>query len=501
VENQSTEPGPVLGTGSATPSRPANSNQTASPPAGPDQAVPHWAWGVLALFFMMHLLDSVDPWLLAAVLPQVRTELKLSVAQAGWLSTVMLLGLAATSLSIGYLADRLRRPRLLALGFAFSSLATVATGLARSFDQIQVARALVGVGGATFVVVALTILMDLFPRAVRARVLAVFFLAVPVGAALGLGLGVAFARLTSWQTAFLGVGAPGLLLALVALVLPDPVRGRGEGIDIQRLRLHEQVGPSREDYVDLMVNSSFTYSVFGITFSSFALAGLLYWAPAFLTDAKGLTEAQADSPLGLTFLGAAILGTVAGGWLADWASKANPRALFVLPGLALFVAIPSVLVAIYGRSVPWIFGGLFLAEAVMFMNIVPCYTIIAGVVMPNMRAVACGAALASTHLLGDIWSPALMGWVIDMFGQGDSMATIFGRGLTALGAVPVVQPGRDPENLTAGMLVVIPALLISGIVLLSGSRHLPREMALMLAKLRAAPRRRVTTGPGMGQRA
>ena len=99
------------------------------------------------------------------------------------------------------------------------------------------------------------------------------------------------------------------------------------------------------------------------------------------------------------------------------------------------------------------------------------------------------AALASIHLLGDIWSPTLMGWAVDTFGQTDSMATIFGRALTAIGATPVVQPGRDPENLTAGMLVVIPALLISGIVLLAGSRHLPREMALMLAKLRAIPSR------------
>ena len=295
-------------------------------------------------------------WLLAAVLPQISEELNLSETQAGWLSTVLLLGLAAASPPVGYLADRMRRPRLLAMGFAVWSVATVATGLARSYDQLQLARALVGVGGAIFAVVALTILMDLFPRSVRARALAVFFLAVPLGAALGLSVGAAFARVTAWQTAFLAVGAPGLLLALVALVLPDPVRGSSEGVDIQRLRLHERVGPSREDYVDLMVNSSYTYSVFGITFSSFALAGLVYWSPTFLTVAKGLTDAQADSPLGLTFLGAAILGTAAGGWLADWSTKSNPRALFVVPGLAMLAAIPFVLAAIYGRSVPWISG-------------------------------------------------------------------------------------------------------------------------------------------------
>jgi MFS family permease len=446
---------------------------------------------VLAIFFVMYLLDSIDQWLLPAVLPQVSQELSLSEIEGGWLWTVYLLGLAVTCPLIGYLADRLRRPRLLALGFAVWSLATVASGLARTYDQIQVARALVGVGSAIFGVVALTMLMDLFPRTIRALAFAVFFLAVPLGAALALSLGAAFASVTSWQTTFLAVGAPGFPLAIAALLLPEPVRGLSEGIEFERLRLHEQVGPSREDYVDLMVNSSYTYSVFGITFSSFALAGLLYWAPTFLTVAKGFAKAQADSRLGLTFLGAAILGTAAGGWLAAWSSKVKVRALFVGPGLAMVGAIGCALAAIYGRNVPWIFGGLFLAEFAIFLNVVPCYTILASVVMPNMRAVGCGAALASMHLLGDIWSPAVMGWVVDTFGQADSMATAFGKALSALGAVPVAQPGRDPENLTAGMLVVIPALLIAGIVLLSGSRHLPREMALMLAKLRAVPSRRV----------
>jgi predicted MFS family arabinose efflux permease len=455
-------------------------------------AVPRWAWGVLLLLFAMHLLDSVDRWLLAGILPDVRHDLELSETQAGWLSTILLLGLAAACPPLGYLVDRLRRPRILAVGFAVWSLATVSTGLARSYGPIQLARALVGVGSAAFVVSALTILMDLFPRRIRARALAVFFLAVPCGVALALSLGVALAHVTSWQTAFLVVGAPGLLLALLALAVPDPTRGSTEEVDIERLRLHERVGPSREDYIDLMVNSSYTYSVFGITFSSFALAGLVFWSKTFLSVGKGLAEAQLDSSLGLTFLAAAILGTAAGGWLADRSSKLGPRSLFLVPGLAMLAAIPCVLTAIYARSLPWILGGLFLAEGAMFLNVVPCFTILSVVVMPNMRAVACAVALAAVHLLGDFWSPLLMDWVIDTFGQADSMATGFGNALAALGAVPVAQPGRDPENLTAGMLVVIPALLISGIVLLSGARHLPREMALMLAKLRAAPSRRIT---------
>jgi MFS transporter, Spinster family, sphingosine-1-phosphate transporter len=489
VDKSSALPGPDLPPDAG----PATNSDKPVKTRGPALEAPtasRFAWSVLVLFVGMHVLDTANRWLLLGALSQqeARNEITLSEDQLGWLSTVLLLGLAGASVPIGFLVDRLNRPRLLAIGVAVWSMATVSTGLARSYDQLQVARALVGAGGAAFTLVALTMLMDLFPRRVRARVLAIFYLAVPVGVFLGLSVGAALASVTSGQTAFLAVGAPGLLLALLALTLRDPVRGLSEGIDEERLRLHERVGPSQEDYVDLMVNSSYTYSVFGLTFSSFALAGLVYWSPTFLTVAKGLTEAQADSPLSLTFLGAAVLGTVAGGWLADWALRSKPRALFVVPGLAMLFAIPSVVLAIYGTRPPVIFGGLFVTEAIMFMNVIPCFTIISTVVMPNMRAVACGAALAAVHLLGDIWSPTLMHWLVDTFGQRDSMATPFGNALAALGAVPVTQPGRDPENLTAGMLAVVPALLISGSVLLAGARHLPREMALMLAKLRAAPR-------------
>ena len=112
----------------------------------------------------------------------------LSESQAGWLPTVVLLALAISSPLIGYVVDRFNRPRLLALGFALWSLARVSTGLGRTNDQMQLARALVGVGGAISAVIALSLIMDLFPRTIRARALAVYFVAVPVGAALALEL-------------------------------------------------------------------------------------------------------------------------------------------------------------------------------------------------------------------------------------------------------------------------------------------------------------------------
>ncbi len=281
-----------------------------------------------------------------------------------------------------------------------------------------------------------------------------------------------------------------MFLALGALAMPEPVRGTSEGVEEQRLRLHERVGPSREDYIDLMVNSSFNYSVFGLAFSMFAFGGLVFWLPNFFMVVHEISTARVGYWLALVVPAAMIVGMVSGGWLAEWYSRRDPRALFLVPGSAMLGSIPFLLLAIFGRGEAVICLGVFAAIALMFTHAGPCYAIIASVVMPNMRGVACAVALAATVLLGNIWSPSLMGWIADTFGQPDTMATPFGRALAAIGAVPRAQPGHDPENLTAALLIAVPVLLIAGVVLLSGARHLPREMALMRAKLRAVPTRR-----------
>jgi sugar phosphate permease len=224
-----------------------------------------------------------------------------------------------------------------------------------------------------------------------------------------------------------------------------------------------------------------------MTFYTFAIGGLAYWLPTFLTVAKGIESVEATKLLGLTTVAASVVGMSLGGWLADHLAKRNPRALFVVPGVALIAAVPFTLLAIYGQSKTAIYAGIFLSEALMFINTGPCNAVIANVVMPNMRAAAYAISTFVLHFLGDIWSPTLMGWVADFFGHDDAMASGFGQLLAAVGALPTIRPGGDSENLTAGMLVVVPAIFLAGVVLLVGARHLPREMALMLARLKARP--------------
>jgi predicted MFS family arabinose efflux permease len=429
-------------------------------------------------------------------MPDVQREFHVNDARAGLLATYFLISYSIFGVVTGYLGDRMRRTYLLGVGIGIWSLATFGSGLARSYNQLALARSMLGIGEATYGVIAPTILLDLFGRQERARVLSWFYVAMPLGTALGTVIGGYVADRYSWHMAFFVVGVPAVLAAAAAPFLPEPVRGASEGVEEGRLRAQEQAGASREDYRDLMVNSSYTYSVFGMTAYTFAIGGLLVWVPSFLISTRGMPKLYATSRLGLVTLFAALAGMSIGGWASDRLARTNPRALFVVPGLAMLASIPFLLVAMLARDHATIFAGIFLAEALMFVNTGPCNAIIGHVVAPNMRAAAYAIAIASQHFLGDIWSPWLIGEVSVLCGKADTMASAIGPVLTRLGAVPTRLPGYpEPRNLLAGLLIVVPAVFLSGLVLLTGARHLPREMALMLARLRATPRSPAATPP------
>ena len=454
-------------------------------------APPRWAMTTFVVLFAMNLLDYLDRNVLMSIAPQVKGEMGLSNLQWGMLTSIFLVSYSIFSPVMGWMGDRYRRTWLLSAGIGVWSLATVGGGLARSFGHLALARSILGIGEATYGVIAPTILLDLFPREQRARLMSAFYLAMPIGSALGIGLGSAIATRWNWHLAFFLVGAPGLVAAFGVLFLPEPVRGASEAVDPDRLEAHERAGARREDYLDLMVNSSYTYSVFGMAAYTFAIGGMLVWVPNYLFSTRGFAQGRAGTMLaGVTF-GAAVLGMSVGGWIADRLAKARPQALFLVPGVAMIASIPFVLLALFATSEPTIYAAIFAAETLMFINTGPCNAIIANVVQPNLRAAAYAIAIFAVHFLGDIWSPTLIGKTADLFGDPETMASTIGQTLKSIGAVPTRVAGQAPENIVAGLLVVVPALLLSGIVLLAGARHLPREMALMRAKLKASPRRSV----------
>jgi MFS transporter, Spinster family, sphingosine-1-phosphate transporter len=455
--------------------------------------LPRWAKTTFGILFVIHLLDYLDRNILTSLQPQIRqavSGMNGDDANARWgmLATVFLVSFSLFSPVMGWLGDRYRRTWFLAAGVGVWSLATVGSGLARDYSHLVLARSLLGIGEATYGVIATTILCDLFRSDQRSRMMSAFYLAMPLGAAMGIVLGPIIAKnFGGWHNAFFVVGAPGLVAALIVLFLPEPIRGATEGVDTKRLLEQERAGTTREDYIDLMVNSSYTYSVFGMAAYTFAIGGLLVWIPAYLFNTRLIDQEKATQYLGAVTLAASIIGMTTGGWLADRLAKTRPGALFLVPGLAMLGSIPFVILALLSTNHAVIFASIFAAEALMFVNTGPCMAIVANVVQPNLRAAAFAISYAAAHFLGDIWSPLLIGKAADLFGQADTMKSSIGQVLMAIGAVPTQKPGQHPENIVAGLLIVVPALILSGVVFLAGARHLPREMALMKAKLKAPP--------------
>jgi len=449
---------------------------------------PRWAMTTFVVLFAMNLLDYLDRSVLMSMQPQIKDDFRISNAQWGLLTTVFLISYSVVSPLMGWLGDRYRRNRLLGFGVGVWSLATLASGLASSYGHLIWARSFLGIGEATYGVIAPTILLDLFSRQQRSRLMSAFYLAMPLGTALGMKVGAYIATKHTWHLAFFVVGLPSLIAAAAAFFLPEPVRGASEGVAEDRLRAHEQAGATREDYIDLMVNSSYTYSVFGMAMYTFAIGGMLVWVPVYLVNTRQIEQNRAMTSLGLATLVASIVGMSLGGWLADRMAKTRPQALFLVPGIAMLASIPFVVLALFSTSEKLIFGAILAAETLMFINTGPCNAIIANVVQPNLRAAAFAISIFAIHFLGDIWSPTLIGKAADWLGDPLTMASSYGKLLKSIGAVPTQVSDHPPENIVAALLIVVPALLLSAIVLLAGARHLPREMALMQAKLRAAPK-------------
>ena len=293
-----------------------------SPKPAAAGAMPRLAKTTFVVLFAIHLLDYVDRNILTSIQPQIRAAIrgmngKDANARWGMLATAFLVSFSLFSPVMGWLGDRYRRMWLLAAGVGLWSLATVGSGLATDYSHMLLARSLLGIGEATYGVIATTILFDLFRPDQRSRLMSAFYLAMPIGSAMGIILGPIIANKYGWHNAFFLVGAPGLIAAILVLFLPEPIRGATEGVDARRLKEQEAAGTSREDYVDLMVNSSYTYSVFGMSMYTFAIGGLLVWIPSYLFNTRMIEQEHATRYLGLVTLAAAIIGMTAGGWLAD----------------------------------------------------------------------------------------------------------------------------------------------------------------------------------------
>jgi MFS family permease len=268
---------------------------------------------VLALLTALNLLNFIDRYVLAAVLPKVRDTLHLSNFVSGLMATVFLAGYFLTSPIFGVLGDRMRRTWLITFGIVVWSIATFASGLAQGATSMLVCRALVGVGEASFTAIAPTLIDDVTPKDKKGKYLAIFYVAQPIGAALGYLLGGALEKAYGWRAAFYFAGGPGLVLALTCLLIAEPDRGVREKADV------------RKAFGELWASRQYRRAILGYCAYTFAIGGFSYWAPTFLSDTFHIDLAKANFRFGLLTVVGGAIGTFVGGSFADRMQKTRGR--------------------------------------------------------------------------------------------------------------------------------------------------------------------------------
>ena len=357
----------------------------------------------LALLTALNLLNYVDRSVLFAVQPLVQAEFHLTNAQLGYLTSAFLAFYMVAAPFTGPLADRYSRKVIIAIGAFFWSGLTLLTAVTHSYQALLVRHTLVGIGEASFVTIAPTFVADLFPEEKRGRILGVFYLAIPVGTALGYVLGGNLGERFGWRFPFYIAAVPGFLLAMMMLFIPEPPRGQFDS-------MRETV--ERGTIKGLIRNPAFWTATLGMAMMTFALGGIQVWMPTFLSTMRGYSLKAANQLFGGIIVLDGTLASLAGGWLGDHLLPRTKGAYYMVSAISMALGVPVMIIALFARGRAMV-PGILVAAFFLLLNTAPLNAALINSVSAHIRATAIAFNIFIIHLLGDVPSPTLMGWIAD----------------------------------------------------------------------------------------
>jgi predicted MFS family arabinose efflux permease len=373
----------------------------------------------LAVLFLVNVLNFYDRQALNAVLEPLRREFSLSDTQLGGLVTLFTVVFAVAGLPLGKLADTHSRRRLLAGGIAVWTGLTALAGQASSYAMLLGTRLGVGIGEAVCTPAATSWIGDLVPPQRRARAMAIFMMAVPVGGMLSFAIGGPVAQAHGWRAALTLAAIPGLVLVPAVLWLREPVR----------------TVTAIEDQPRVILPPTFWWIAASGAVVNFALYSFSTFLPAFLTRYHGMSVAQAGVWSGIGtgvsgIMGASIAATAGDRvrnrlWLAAAASLAAAGPIFAAIRMPAGSAAAAVWLAMTGYGLLQMYYGLV-------------YAAIQDIVRPENRGRAMAAYFVVTYLGGASWGPLATGRLSDFLAHRSGLGGEAARAIGLHNAMYVV---------------------------------------------------------------
>ena len=391
-----------------------------------------YAYYALAVLLAANFLNYTDRFLISAVGPLVQEHFKLSEARFGGLSSVFTIGYLVASPFVGLLSDRYNRPKILAVCVFVWSLATAGTALSRNYTHLVWARIFTGVGEAGCLSVGPALVADYFPKAMRGKMLSIFYAGMPLGSAAGYILGGQLGgRQYKFGLPFLIAAIPGFVIMMLVQTLREPRLGAVEGVDLQK----EAAEPaSWKTYLDLARNRTFILIVLALATVTFLIMPLVFFFPHYFVAVKHVELDRATLLIGIVAFMAGVGGNLLSGYLGDRLAARTPRAYTQLACLTLAAGIPFLFVTLLSHR-PLVYAfALFGGMLSFFMYLPLLNTQIANITTTHNRATAFAFTVTAMHLIGDAVSPTVFVIVADRIGgvqihEGREIAATAAHGL------------------------------------------------------------------------
>ena len=378
----------------------------------------------LLLLTSLNLLNYADRNVLFAVQPLVQGEFHINKEQIGFLTSAFLICYMIAAPFVGPLADRYSRKVIISVGAIFWSGLTLLTAVTHTYRELLVRHTLVGIGEATFVTIAPTFVADLFVEEKRGRILGIFYLAIPVGSAAGYLLGGHLAPLHGWRFPFYIAAAPGFLIAIAVLFLKEPPRGQFDTLKEAPPATIDRTGSWLRDafrvvisnlkylWVHLGKNPAFLMATLGMAMMTYCLGGIQVWMPQFLYSERHYTLEAANFKFGIIVVVDGILASLLGGWLGDYLLPRMKSSYYFVSAVSMALGVPFLILALFvpGRTM---IPAIAVAAFFLLFNTSPLNAAVINSVGAHIRATALAVNIFIIHILGDVPSPTMIGWVAD----------------------------------------------------------------------------------------
>ncbi len=421
---------------------------------------------VLGLLVLAYTFNFIDRTIVATIGQAIKVDLKITDTQLGLLGGLSFAVLyTLLGIPIARLAERWNRVSIVSLALVAWSGFTVACGFAGNFVQLLALRVGVGVGEAGCSPPAHSLISDYFEPRRRASALSIYAVGIPLGAMIGAVAGGWLAKTWGWRVAFMVVGAPGVLMALaVKLAIREPPRGHSDPperpILASDVAAHAVASPSGSwiwtEMKELAAVAAGLFGqwpvlnmVLGVTLASFGGYGTGQFAPPYFVRAFGLDYATVGLIFGLIGGFSALIGTLAGGFVTDWAGKRGARWYALVPAIGLAIATPIYILAY--RQPDWKLAAaiLLLPGVFHYTYLGPTFGVVQNVVETRRRATAAAVLFLFLNIIALGGGPLFTGWIIDRFAQFDFTHAGAHHILGSLGSMFGAHGARAAANFAA----------------------------------------------------